>query len=66
MSVVFSAPISIVSSDEATLLRIRRWEMSVRYLRVGMYFDRFTADELEKEILSFTADMDTLGISQNI
>ena len=52
------------AEDEETLTRIRRWEMSIRYLRLYLYGDTIPADERRDTMEAFLADVSRLGISK--
>lgn len=53
-----------LAGDETALRRIRRWEMPVRYIRLILYPERFTQEELGKEEDAFISDMAELGVTK--
>ena len=51
------------AENDDVLERIQRWEMSIRYVDLFLYHDKYDDEQLEKEKERFLTDMDRLGIS---
>ncbi|MBQ7312811.1 MAG: hypothetical protein IJW81_04435, partial [Clostridia bacterium] len=45
------------------LEQIQRWEMSIRYVELFLYNDKYDDRQLDEEKERFLADMERLGIS---
>jgi len=52
------------AESEEVLDRIRRWEMSIRYIDLVLYHQKYTDEELREHNEAFFADMVKLGISK--
>jgi len=51
------------AENDEVLERIQRWEMSVRYVDLFLYHDKYDDERLEEEKERFLGDMERLGIS---
>ena len=51
-------------TDAETLKRIRRWEMSLRYIRLVLYPELYETEQLRAMIRTFVLEMKELGISK--
>ena len=51
------------AENDEVLERIQRWEMSLRYVDLFLYHDKYDDEQLAAEKERFLADMDRLGIS---
>ena len=51
-------------TDAETLKRIRRWEMSLRYIRLVLYPELYETEQLRAMIKTFVLEMKELGISK--